>query len=194
MAERLTVKDGLPAALKAIKALTARQVLVGIPDDTADRDDVPGEGPITTAALGYIHEFGAPEQNIPARPFLLPGIAAIKTKAAKTLGDGARKALAGDLEAPEQALIKTGLTAQLSVQNVINEGDFAPLAYSTIEDRARRGRKGAQAELDIRDQGYGPHDERARDDAGLAQSNENVRPLQDTGQLRNAITFVVVEK
>lgn len=58
---------------------------------------------------------------------------------------------------------------------------FTPLADSTVEARARRGRKGAKAEL-------------ARRAAGESPGTELVKPLIDTGQYRRAITHVVRDK
>lgn len=54
-----------------------KEVLIGIPMSTTERPD----GEITNAELGYIHEYGAPEANIPARPFLIPGVESVKGKA-----------------------------------------------------------------------------------------------------------------
>ena len=57
-----TVFDGIRSALKM-------EVLVGIPDSSADRAPSPGEkNPPNNALVGYWNEFGVPEKNIPARP------------------------------------------------------------------------------------------------------------------------------
>lgn len=58
---------------------------------------------------------------------------------------------------------------------------FTPLADSTVEARARRGRKGATLEL-------------ARRAAGESPGTDLAKPLIDTGQYRRAITHVVRDK
>ena len=82
-------------------------------------------------------------------------------------------------------LKSAGLIAQRTVKQVISAGDFAPLSEATLRARANRKvgggvgiRKGARAELESRA-------------AGNLPSTEFAKPLVDTGQLRNAITFVV---
>lgn len=82
------LKDETETVLRNISALTGRRVLVGIPESTAER----GDTKINNAMLGYIHEFGSPARNIPARPFLLPGVRSIKDKAAIILKVAALKA------------------------------------------------------------------------------------------------------
>jgi hypothetical protein len=72
-------------------------------------------------------------------------------------------------------------TTQNAVRTKITDGPFAPLADSTLRARARRGRKGAVAELKSRAQGNAPN-------------NANAKPLIDTGQLRKSITYVVRKK
>ncbi|MBX4298880.1 hypothetical protein K4H04_24285, partial [Mycobacterium tuberculosis] len=59
----------------------------------------------------------------------------------------------------------------------ITEGPFVPLAAATLRARARRGRSGAAKELASRA-------------AGNAPDNSNAKPLIDTGQYRQAITYV----
>eukprot|EP01037_Dinobryon_pediforme_P023422 gene23422-24868_t len=96
------------ALVERIKAMTKSEVLVGIPDQNAPRSADEDEArkasgePVNNAELGYIHEFGVPEQNIPARPFLIPGITAVKARLATILGNGVRKTLSGDGAAAEQ--------------------------------------------------------------------------------------------
>ena len=84
------LKDELARAMKNVRALTGQRVMVGIPEDTTTRDDKSG---ITNAALGYIHTYGAPSRNIPARPFLVPGVEAEKDKITDILKGATLKAL-----------------------------------------------------------------------------------------------------
>ncbi len=175
----LSVKvDRVGSVLKAIKSLAERDVLVGVPDPKTDRKS--GE-PITNAQLAYIHDNGSPVNNIPARPFMRPGIKDAQDKIDLRMKKAAEAALSGSPSGVDNELASAGLVAQNSIKSKINSGDFVPLALSTLRARAARGRKGAKAELESRAAGNPPNP-------------ENARPLIDTGQMRNAITYVVRNK
>lgn len=154
------------------------EVLVGFPEETTDRDSE--DHGITNAALGYIHDTGMPEQNIPARPFMIPGIADAKDAVAAKLGQLAKAITRpGDnAETIARGMTQVGLIAKLAIQNKINEGIPPPLADATLRARAAKGRKGAAAELKLREAGQAPG-------VGLA------KPLVDSGQLRNAVNYVI---
>lgn len=181
--KNLTVtKDRVEALLAAVKALALNEVLVGFPDETADRKADPDEpGDITNASLGYIHDNGAPEQNIPARPFMIPGIVAARTSITSKLMQIA-KAVAtkgATATAVDQGLHQVGIIASGSIKKTINAGIPPPLADSTVRARARKGSKGAMWEMAWRNAGAPPGVD------GLA------KPLVDTAQMRNAVTYVV---
>ena len=161
-------KDATKDILAALKRLTKREVLVGIPQASAERKLAPGEKePASNALIGYVHEFGSPLKNIPARPFLVPGVTSVFDEISARMS----RVAAAILEAaPGQAstlaetqLTAAGLTAQAAVQIKITEGPFQPLAPRTLAARRAKGRTGD-------------------------------KPLIDTGQLRQAITFVVRDK
>lgn len=106
-------KTGLVAA--AIRLLVRRKVRVGIPADNDSRE----EGGVTNAQLGYIHEFGEPLVNIPARPHLAPGVrdatpeinARLRAAGVAALtGQGAK--VAANLEAAGMAGVK-GVQARI---------------------------------------------------------------------------------
>jgi hypothetical protein len=158
----LTVtKDRTKDVLAAIKALTNERVLVGVPDETAERKPDPEDPqPVTNATIGYLMETGSPAQNIPARPFLVPGVTGAMDKVTAHYKAAALKALEGSPEAMHQAHMGVGLIAQSAVQAKITSGPFVPLSPRTLEARRARGRTGD-------------------------------KPLIDTGQLRRAITFVI---
>lgn len=186
MADFFKFGDGVrvrkgPLALKKlvddIKRLAGVEVLVGFPEDTTERNDE--DQGITNAALGYIHDTGMPEQNIPARPFMLPGITEVKDPLTAKLREVAVAAANGrDPATVEKGLHQVGLIAKLGIQNKINEGIPPPLADSTLRARAARGRKGAANELANRAKGEAP---------GMASA----KPLVDTGQMRNAVNYVI---
>jgi len=131
-------RDEVKNVITNIEAMTGKRVLIGIPGENAMRND----GPITNAALGYIHENGSPARNIPARPFLIPGVQEVAPKAIETLKKYAAKGLE-DPFAVDKGLNAAGLMAQASVKNRIrNSVGFAPLAASTLAARKRKGAKG----------------------------------------------------
>jgi hypothetical protein len=134
---------------KALDGLLKREVLVGIPASNAARDPEPGESPAATNALiGYVHEYGSPAKNIPARPFLHPGIADARADIEVHMKKAGQMALAGKMDEISQELEKVGLIAQVSVQRKITEGPFEPLAPATLAARRARGRTGTNPLLD----------------------------------------------
>jgi len=170
--------------LTALNQLADVEVLVGFPESGAGRDPgVDGEGgEITNAALAYIHDNGAPEQNIPARPFMLPGIESVQKQLnAKLKQVGAAATRAGSpSNLVEVGLTQVGLIAQLGIQRYINSGVEPPLSDRTLQARARRqrGGKSAKAELAARKRGEAP-------------SASGAKPLIDTTQMRDAVTYVI---
>lgn len=155
----VNVKDRVPELNKALLDLVDQEVLVGVPADKADRKD---GSPITNAALAYIHNTGSPDANIPARPFMEPGVKDARPKVIGLLKEAGQYALklGGNSLVVLKYLHAVGLTVQNSIRARINEGPFEPLKPGTIAGRLRRGRTG-------------------------------IKPLIDTGQLRNAIGYVL---
>jgi phage gpG-like protein len=137
--------DRVPEVLKAIRALTKKNVVVGITTSTAARSDG-----LSNAELGYIHNFGSPLKNIPQREFLGPGIDTAKDPIVALLRAGA--AGVWKVQAPEtyinQILNAVGLVAQTAVQMKITEGPFEPLKPTTIAARRRRGHQGSKPLID----------------------------------------------
>ena len=146
--------DGLPDMLRRMAAVAQRDVLVGIPAGE-QRDDGP-----TNAEIGYQNEFGSPAQNIPARPHLIPGVAAVQDKAVARLTQAASAAATGRMSDAERHLHAAGLIAQSSVRRTLTTAAYRPLSERTLAERRARGRTGT-------------------------------KPLIDTGQYRNSITYVV---
>jgi hypothetical protein len=144
------IKDRVAEVVETIKKLTSKEVLVGIPRENAARKPEPGEKgePINNAALGYIHEFGAPEANIPPRPFLIPGVEKVKDQAIARLKKAGELALNGDVSKVDAQLTAVGLLAQSAVQQKIVDGPFTPLKPRTLARRAARGRTGTKPLID----------------------------------------------
>lgn len=154
-------KDKLPELIAAVKHITGREVLVGIPAENIPRKPEPGESDVpNNAVIGYEMEFGVPERNIPARPFLLPGVANARERILTEMFNGGQAALSGDGSQINKTFEAIGLIAQRAVQRKIVDGPFMPLSPRTLAQRKARGRTGT-------------------------------RPLNDTGQLRKSVTYVV---
>lgn len=170
--------DNLHGVLAGIAALESTRVMVGIPQDDDARkktsDSEPGN-----AALGYIHENGAPEVNIPARPWLVPPVEAANESIVQPgLRRAGELALEGRPEGVMRVYHAMGLRVQAAIRQYMGSGISPPLAERTLRGRAARGRAGAAQELA----------NRAR---GLPASTSLAVPLIDTGQLRNAVTYVI---
>lgn len=179
----LQVKGGdLDGIRQALLVLANQEVLVGFPEDTTVREDMGIDG-MTNAAIAYIHDNGAPEQNLPARPFMIPGIDAARDKLAEALGAGAKRVLRDkNAVAAIQTLHRVGIIAMTSIKKTINSGVPPPLAEMTLRERIRKGsktgQKSAKKELESRAQGNAP-------------STEFAKPLVDSGALRNATNYVI---
>lgn len=153
--------DRVPQVQAMMEGLSASRVLVGIPADDAARKPEPGEKvDINNATIAYIMENGSAAANIPARPFLIPGVSDARDRIAGIFRSGLQKVAAGLDPDIDRTLHRVGLVAQASVRNKINTGPLAPLAPATLRARRRRGRTGE-------------------------------KPLIDTGQLKNAVNYVV---
>lgn len=137
--------DKVKRIARSLSTLPATQVLVGVPSEKAPREE--GQ-PITNAELGYIHEFGSPESNIPARPFLFPGIRNATPRFEGYLRQGARAALDGNESGIGRALSAAGQVAASAVQTKITTGPFVPLAAATLAARRARGRTGTKPLID----------------------------------------------
>ena len=177
----------LDQMVKDIIALTKKEVLVGVPEDKSTRDpdiwfekgSIQVRKPkINNATLAAIHDNGSPKQNIPARPFMKPGIAKAQDRINKGMLQAAKAQLNKDSAGVAKAFEKVGLVAQAGIRNVINEGEgFSPLQRSTLLGRLRRRKAAKKWTKDKRE-----------------NVMESMHPLIDTGQLRNSISYVVVDK
>lgn len=178
--------DKLNEVIKSIASLTAVDVLVGIPEDTTEReDDAPNN-----AYLGYLHEHGWPASNIPERPFLVPGVADGKQKYQSRLLKAANFALDGQKGKALEQMAAAGDIAAMSAKNKINTGDFEPLKPSTIANRYRQRKTKSRREsekeyLKLVSSGV---------EAPDAQAATGIQPLINTTELRDSITYVIREK
>ena len=168
---------------EALKLLATTEVLVGFPEETTDRTD---DSELTNASLGYIHDQGAPEANIPQREFMKPGIESVQDKIAAKLGQTMRAILrGGNYDTVAQGLGQVGFIAMSAIKNKIDEGVPPPLSDYTLRQRMKKNRKGgggarkgAAIELD-----------RRWDDQ--APSVEFAKPLVDTAAMRNSVNYAI---
>lgn len=130
-------KDLLPTVLKRVRDLTNQRVLIGIPQAENARDD---GSPIGNAAIGYIQEHGDPERNLPARPFLMPGVQAVQDKSIARLRKAGEAALLGGDPIPQ--MTAAGLEAEASVKNMITNIIPPPLSARTLAERKAAGFQG----------------------------------------------------
>ncbi len=96
--------DNAQSILDALKSLTKKDVLVGIPAEDSDRDDVP----FGNAGIGYINEYGSPAQNIPPRPHLVPGVKSVKTRRCHSLTLRHKPRLKGTHRGQKEPSIRRG--------------------------------------------------------------------------------------
>jgi hypothetical protein len=175
--------DNVRKVMQGIDMLTNTTVLVGVPDDRGGRKEA---GPINNAALAYIHDKGSPAAGIPARPFMEPGIAAVQDRINLELRNAGNAALrGGGQSAVTAALNRVGIIATRSIKLKITEGIPPPLAPSTIAARIRRVKGKARRAKIAAARAAGTPDSRIGGIEGL------FTPLVVSGQLRNAITYVL---
>lgn len=128
-------KDRLADLMRNIRKLANKDVLVGIPASAPDDKS----GPITNAQIGYILDQGSPAKNIPARPWLVPGVQDVQAQCADKLGIAAKAALDGNESGTMKALVSAGVIAENSVKAKINSNISPELADATLAARRRRG-------------------------------------------------------
>jgi hypothetical protein len=156
----IVVKDNYKAMAEGLRLLSDLRVMVGVPEDKSQRRD--GDA-ISNAALLYVHENGAPEVGIPARPTLKPGVRDARVEIERRLKLAGQAALEGRPSSVRNQFAAAGQAGASAVKAKINSNVGPPLAPSTLAARKRRGVK-------------------------------RTNTLVDTGQMRNAVTYVVREE
>lgn len=139
-------RDNLAEFMRNVRSMATRDVLVGIPSDGTDRRETGAA--MDNATLGYIHEFGAPNANIPARPFLIPGVKSVSGKTADRMGRAMNAALVGETGECDKQMHAAGLIAQNAVRGLINSGIAPALTEATLAARRARGRTGEVSLID----------------------------------------------
>lgn len=134
-------KDNVASLLRNIRAMQQEEVLIGYPEDGAARKASDG---ISNAALAFIHNNGSTLNNIPARPYLVPGVERASEGVQKLLRKAAERALEDPSEV-RNGLERAGLYAVSQVKKVLVENDFQPLAPQTLRRRRKQGFEGDKA-------------------------------------------------
>jgi hypothetical protein len=180
--------DRLDDLLKALKEFSRERVLVGVAADTAQRED---GGPINNATIGLIMEKGSPAANIPARPWLAPGIMSARTAVLSVYLTATRRAFRTYSGAPiHVAHARAGAIARDAVKKYIKSANFQPLAKSTVAARFRqRGakrRRKSETQYLAAVAGGMPADK--------AQGLYGIQPLINSGTFLNSVTYAVRPK
>ncbi|MCX8566837.1 MAG: hypothetical protein ON057_001564 [Glomeribacter sp. 1016415] len=124
-----------------IKSLGQKEICVGVIAQTAPRKDQKAR--FSNAQIAAVHEFGAPNKGIPARPFLRSTLIRNKQAYTDALATQMRKAVR-QKQSPEQAYQVVGLKAASDVQHEIRHGTHTPLKATTIQRK-----KSSQPLIDI---------------------------------------------
>jgi hypothetical protein len=146
---------------ETIKRFKRDAILIGIPESDKPRKD--GDE-ISNAALLAINHFGSPKQNIPPRQPMTIGIRNSRDEIAETMKATALAALKSGPRALEVGYARAGFIASNAVKKAINDQDgILPPSDATIKARKYLTKAGFKGE----------------------------KALLVTGQMRNAITFIV---
>ena len=158
----------------ALKSLAKKACYVGIANGS-DGDKRSDGGP-DNHLLGFVHENGSPSANIPPRPFLVPGVKSYQAEIVKSLSEAMKLALKDDSKGCDEVLERTAIKTADAVKNYMQTADFTPLKPQTIANRNRsRMTKGKR-------------------DEEINQDVSKIRPLINTGSLRNAIDGYFVKE
>ena len=173
----VTETGDLRAFVRQLEAIAKTAVYVGIPGESSQRissdaDNVRTAHEPTNVDLGYIHEYGTNtgiggHVPIPPRPFLNPGVSKAEPHCTELLKIGVADALEKQNTAPVlAALNEAGLHAVSVVRGMFDtQGDMGWPALAKGTLYKRKKR-----------------------------GRTGTRPLLDTGQLRNSITYIIKDK
>lgn len=138
--------DNAASVLAGLERLSKMDVLVGIPESNAVRED--GEE-LNNAEIGYLQSTGATvrlggrEVILPPRPFLDIGIEDTQAVTSEHLKAAVGLALDGKFSAAESELEKAGMVASNGAKRVISDGDrLIPISDMTKAKRRAQGLPG----------------------------------------------------
>lgn len=138
--------DNVASVLAGLDRLSKMDVLVGIPESNAVRED--GEE-LNNAEIGYLQSTGATvrlggqEVTLPPRPFLDMGIEDSSKVTTEHLKTAAGLTLDGNFTGAERELTSAGQLASDAAKRVITDGDrLIPISDMTKANRREQGLPG----------------------------------------------------
>lgn len=138
--------DNVASVLAGLDRLSKMDVLVGIPESNAVRED--GEE-LNNAEIAYLQSTGATvrlggkEVTLPPRPFLDMGIEDSSKVTAEHLKAAAGLTLDGNFTGAERELTSAGQLASDAAKRVISDGDrLIPISDVTKANRREQGLPG----------------------------------------------------
>lgn len=141
----------------------------------------------SVAAVAASNEFGVPSQGIPSRPFFRNAIS--KNNGWTQLAEQAMGAAARGKISTMNALEQMGLKMAADVKSAIVAGGFEPIAQSTIDARMARKTKGVDRALSADPDNKALKAKKAE----KLKQGVAIKPLIDTGQMMQAVTYSVTE-
>lgn len=142
---------------------------------------------MTNAAIAFVQEFGSPAQNIPARPFLVPGVQHAERAVLPHLKAAIEGALDSKPSRVNAELHACGELAVASVRKQISSNIPPPLSPATIRNRQySRGTASARSA----ETAYGKLIAEGVPPAA-AQTATGIRSLINSGQLLRSVDYVI---
>jgi hypothetical protein len=138
-------KSNLPAVAAFMDQMLKQQVVVGVPRADSARPD---GNSMNNAARLYVHEYGEPAANIPARPTLGPGIMDAQKEIDKSFKSVAMAIGSQDARKIQVGLHRAGAAARDAVKARISSNTPPPLAARTLQDRRARGKMSTKTLVD----------------------------------------------
>lgn len=182
---KVVSNNGMQRLEKAIKDLDGLSLKVGWFSTNVYENGTP------VAGVAAIQEFGVPEKNIPARPFMRPTVEEKKDSWANLANSGARAIIAGN-ETAESVFEKMGFRIRGDIQKKIASVYQPPLKPATVLARLRRAgvltKPLAKRYRDYRDK----LQKLSAEDVKVIGNSE--KPLVDTRIMIDSITSVVEKK
>lgn len=118
-------EDRVDQLLDSIQDLTRKRVAIGLVGGRRETN-------LTNMQLALTMEYGSPARNIPARPFLRPGVQDAAKAIAPLARVGALAAVDGHGRVVDSALNAIGEEAVRSIKRKIAMGPFVPLKPRTV--------------------------------------------------------------
>jgi hypothetical protein len=170
---KITVEGRTGELNKAIERLARSVVMVGIA--AGGKGDRRTDGAPPNHLLGFVHEFGSPSVGIPPRPFLVPGVSKNEPAITSKLKGAMKAALAGNGKEMDVLLEQAGIVAVSGVKHEMSTAAYEPLKPATIKNRNRSRLTKSHREDEV-------------------PGSLTIRPLINTGALRDSIDYYVVKR